>query len=70
MYIGIVLCVLIVFSLHQESLKLILVNKPLPEGVLTQFLYDEVLATLESHSDLMLGEESLISLQAMSEKPQ
>jgi hypothetical protein len=35
MYIGIVFCVLIVFSLHRESLKLILVNEPLPEGVLS-----------------------------------
>jgi hypothetical protein len=33
MYTGIVLCVLLVFSLHQESLKLILVDEPLPEGV-------------------------------------
>jgi hypothetical protein len=33
MYIGIVLCVFIVFSLHQESLKLILVDEPLPEGI-------------------------------------
>jgi hypothetical protein len=28
------LCLLIVFSLHRESLKLILVNEPLPEVVL------------------------------------
>jgi hypothetical protein len=35
MYIGIVLCVLIVFSLRRESLKLILVDEPLPEGVLS-----------------------------------
>jgi hypothetical protein len=34
-YIGIVLCVLIVFSLHRESLKLILVDEPLPKGVLS-----------------------------------
>jgi hypothetical protein len=31
------LCVLIVFSLHRESLKLILVDEPLPEVVLSQF---------------------------------
>jgi hypothetical protein len=31
------LCVLIVFSLHQESLKLILVDEPLPEVVLSQY---------------------------------
>jgi hypothetical protein len=30
------LCVLIVFSLRWESLKLILVDKPLPEVVLSQ----------------------------------
>jgi hypothetical protein len=30
------LCVLIVFLLHQESLKLILVDEPLPEVVLSQ----------------------------------
>jgi hypothetical protein len=30
------LCVLIVFSLHRESLKLILVDEPLPEVVLSQ----------------------------------
>jgi hypothetical protein len=35
MYICIVLCVLIVFSLCQESLKLILVDKPLPKGILS-----------------------------------
>jgi hypothetical protein len=29
------LCVLIVFSLHRESLKLILVDEPLPEVVLS-----------------------------------
>jgi hypothetical protein len=38
MYIGIVLCVLIVFSLHRESLKLILVDEPLPEGILSQLV--------------------------------
>jgi hypothetical protein len=32
------LCVLIVFSLHQESLKLILVDEPLPNMVLSQLL--------------------------------
>jgi hypothetical protein len=36
MYIGFVLCVLIVFSLRRESLKLILVDEPLPEGILSQ----------------------------------
>jgi hypothetical protein len=35
MYIGIVLYVLIVFSLHQKSLKLILVDELLPEGILS-----------------------------------
>jgi hypothetical protein len=35
MYIGIALCVLIVFSLRQESLKLIHVDEPLPEGILS-----------------------------------
>jgi hypothetical protein len=30
------LCVLIVFSLRRESLKLILVDEPLPEVVLSQ----------------------------------
>jgi hypothetical protein len=30
------LCVLIVFSLHRELLKLILVDEPLPEVVLSQ----------------------------------
>jgi hypothetical protein len=35
------LCVLIVFSLHRESLKLILVNEPLPEGVLSHFIQVE-----------------------------
>jgi hypothetical protein len=29
-------CLFIVFSLHQESLKLILVDEPLPEVVLSQ----------------------------------
>jgi hypothetical protein len=31
------LCVLIVFSLRRVSLKLILVDEPLPEGVLSQW---------------------------------
>jgi hypothetical protein len=30
------LCVLIMFSLHRESLKLILVDEPLPEVILSQ----------------------------------
>jgi hypothetical protein len=30
------LCVLIVFSLHRESFKLILVDEPLPDVVLSQ----------------------------------
>jgi hypothetical protein len=36
MYIGILLYVLIVFSLRRESLKLILVDETLPEGILSQ----------------------------------
>jgi proline racemase len=36
MYDGIVLCMFIVFSLHQESLKLILVDEPRLEVVLSQ----------------------------------
>jgi hypothetical protein len=32
---------LIVFSLHRESLKLILVDEPLPEVVLSQHTYNE-----------------------------
>jgi hypothetical protein len=32
------LCVLIVFSLHRESLKQILIDEPLPEVVLSQLL--------------------------------
>jgi hypothetical protein len=36
MYIGILLYVLIVFLLHRESLKLILVDETLPEGILSQ----------------------------------
>jgi hypothetical protein len=35
MYIDIVLYVLIVFSLHRKSLKLIMVDEPLPEGILS-----------------------------------
>jgi hypothetical protein len=35
MYISIILCVLIVFLFCRESLKLILVDEPLPEGVLS-----------------------------------
>jgi hypothetical protein len=33
------LCVLIVFSLHRESLKMILVDQPLPEAVLPHNYY-------------------------------
>jgi hypothetical protein len=36
------LCVLIAFSLHRESLKLILVDEPLPEVVLSQLLLEQV----------------------------
>jgi hypothetical protein len=36
MYIGIILCVLAVFSIHQELLKLILDNDTHPEGVPSQ----------------------------------
>jgi hypothetical protein len=32
------LCVWIVFSLHQESLKLILEDGPLPEGILSHLV--------------------------------
>jgi hypothetical protein len=39
-------CVLIVSSLHWESLKLILVDEPLPEGVLSQLV---VRASLRQH---------------------
>jgi hypothetical protein len=35
------LCVLIVFSLRQESLKLILVDEPLPEVVLSQLVLEQ-----------------------------
>jgi hypothetical protein len=35
------LCVLIVFSLHRESLKLILVDEPLPEVVLSQLVSEQ-----------------------------
>jgi hypothetical protein len=35
MYISIVLCVLIVFLFHRELLKRILVDEPLPEGILS-----------------------------------
>jgi hypothetical protein len=49
MYIGIVLCVLIMFSLYRESLKLILVDEPLPEGVLSQFV---IRASLGKHIDV------------------
>jgi hypothetical protein len=38
MYIGMVLCMLIMFLLHRESLKLILVDEPLPEGILSQLV--------------------------------
>jgi hypothetical protein len=38
------ICVLIVFSLHQESVKLILVNEPLPEVVLSQLVSEEAVS--------------------------
>jgi hypothetical protein len=43
MYIGIVLCVLIVFSLCRELVKQILVDEPLPEGILSQLVIRESL---------------------------
>jgi hypothetical protein len=35
------LCVLIIFSLRQELLKLILVDEPLPEVVLSQLVSEQ-----------------------------
>jgi hypothetical protein len=49
MYIGIVLCVLIVISLHQESLKLILVDEPLPEGIPSLLV---IRASLKQHIEV------------------
>jgi hypothetical protein len=43
------LCVLIVFSLHRESLKLILVVEPLPEVVMSQLI---IRASLRQHIDV------------------
>jgi hypothetical protein len=40
-------CVLIVFSLHRESLELILIDEPLPEGILSQHPIGAFLALLE-----------------------
>jgi hypothetical protein len=47
------LCVLIVFSLHRESLKLILVDEPLPEVVLSHPRHDVTEVTSSSY-DLSL----------------
>jgi hypothetical protein len=41
------LCVLIVFSFHRESLKLILDDEPLPEVVLLQLV---IRASLRQHT--------------------
>jgi hypothetical protein len=43
------LCVLIVFSLRRESLKLILVDDPLPEGILSQLV---IRASLRQHIEV------------------
>jgi hypothetical protein len=41
MYIGLYFYVLIVFSLRQESLKQILVDEPLPEGILSKLVSEQ-----------------------------
>jgi hypothetical protein len=45
------LCVLIVFSLHRESLKLILVNEPLPKVVLSHDFHEFCWFTIIGTSD-------------------
>jgi hypothetical protein len=62
------LCVLIVFSLCQESLKLILVNEPLPEVILSQLF---IRASLRQHTSTkksqlrLIGEDHLAHIRTI-----
>jgi hypothetical protein len=60
MYIGIVLFVLIVFSLRQESLNLILVDEPLPKGVLSHLV---IRASLRQHIEVPKNHNYALSLR-------
>jgi hypothetical protein len=50
------LCVLIVFSLHRELLKLILVDEPLSEVILSHVPLVELDCLLSSHADFAGGQ--------------
>jgi hypothetical protein len=54
------LCVLIVFSLHRESLKLILVDEPLPEVVLSQLV---IRASLGQHIEVPKNHNYALSVR-------
>jgi hypothetical protein len=54
------LCVLIVLSLHRESLKLILVNEPLPEVVLSLLL---IRASLRQHIEVLKNHNYALSVR-------
>jgi hypothetical protein len=60
--------VLIVFSLHQESLKLILVDEPLPEVVLSQLV---IRASLRQYTSTLksqlrfIGEDRLAHIRTI-----
>jgi hypothetical protein len=62
MYIDIVLCVLIVFSLHRELLKLILVDEPLPEGILSQLV---IRASLGQHIEVPKNHNYVLSVRVV-----
>jgi predicted ATPase len=60
------LCVLIVFSLHQELLKLILVNEPLPEVVLSQLASAQNMTFTVRHSRYLIATPSRCYLHYIS----
>jgi hypothetical protein len=63
------LCVLIVFSLHRESFKLILVDEPLPEVILSQFSrMPKHIETEDLIEDSGKGEEMPKATKSLSEE--
>jgi hypothetical protein len=53
-------CVMIVFSLHRELLKLILVDEPLPEGILSQLV---IRASLRQHIEVLKNHNYTLSVR-------
>jgi hypothetical protein len=53
-------CVLIVFLLHRESLKLILVDEALPKGILSEFV---IRVSLGQHIEVLKNHSYALSVR-------